>query len=265
MHIFSPDEVYEIEVEDAKVLDILGNVGLEFTDLDDDFRVYEDYWYNAKSAPGSGKYSPNDPRFYSYVHMFTNGTDLTNVLSIQQNKCVDVRVSSVYEVDGEEVVDSDDVFSQAIRALRLKAMHGEDIDLEDRETYVRNFNFRSWFNSISDEDKQKFKEKIKKFFRLHFNYAKGKNGIDLYVNYANYINSPYVKLVDGLPYLSLIEGTYLKLPPGGEGLIDIVIQFKQLVDGVLMAVKNIVVATFKVYNVSDDKPKFVLEKISQMS
>lgn len=98
--------------------------------------------------------------------------------------------------------------------------------------------------------------------RLHFNYAKTKNGIVIYVNYANYINSPYVKLVDGRPYLALVDNTYLRLESGESGLISVVVQFKQLLNGILMAVKNIVVATYKVYNVSDDKPKFVIEKIS---
>lgn len=50
--------------------------------------------------------------------------------------------------------------------------------------------------------------------------------------------------------------------PDESGLISIVLQFRQYLNGILIGVYNASVATFKIYNISDDKPKFVIEKLS---
>ncbi len=67
---------------------------------------------------------------------------------------------------------------------------------------------------------------------------------------------------NGNVYSTTIDNTYLKVFPNESGLIDIVIQFKQYINGVLMGIDNVTIATCKIYNVSDDKPKFVIERMS---
>ena len=62
--------------------------------------------------------------------------------------------------------------------------------------------------------------------------------------------------------MTTIDNTYCKILPGENSLIDVVLQFTQYLNGVLMGVTDVRVATCKIYNVSDDKPKFVIEKIS---
>ena len=47
--------------------------------------------------------------------------------------------------------------------------------------------------------------------------------IRLFFNYYNFMNSPFIELVDGKPTVKAIEGTYLKLDPGESGLLDIVV------------------------------------------
>lgn len=61
----------------------------------------------------------------------------------------------------------------------------------------------------------------------------------------------------------MIDGTYAKIYPDSYGTINIVLQFKQYLNGTLMGIDNVIFASCKIYNVSDDKPKFVIERLTQ--
>ena len=84
----------------------------------------------------------------------------------------------------------------------------------------------------------------------------------MYFNYFNWFDSPYVKIENGTELLlDTIEGTYLKLSPGEDGILDIVLQFKFYVGGVLYGYKNVKALSYRIFNLSDDKPKFLVQKI----
>lgn len=121
----------------------------------------------------------------------------TDVISIDQSACVDIRV------------DGTDIFSIALNNLSL------DVKQSERGVSDMMFGRLFKFKDLDKDKKDGIIQHVKKFMRLHFSYAKSKDGhgLTLYANYQNYINSPYVKLVDGLPYLDLIPNTYLKLHP----------------------------------------------------
>lgn len=105
---------------------------------------------------------------------------------------------------------------------------------------------------------------IKKLLRLYVNYKKDaqtNNGIVLYFNYNNYLNTPFIKLEDYRVYTDIIDGTYLKLAPGESGRLDIVIQFRYTEDDVIMGCDNVKVLTYQIYNISDDKPKFLIKEV----
>lgn len=133
-------------------------------------------------------------------------------------------------------------------------------------------------------------EDISKLLRIYVNYKKdmdNENGIVLYFNYSNYLNTPFIKLdeyktieydSDGKPVLDenghakrifqeyrvfseILEGTYLKLSPGENGKLDIVLQFRYLDDNTVRGVKNVKVLTYQIFNISDDKPKFVIREV----
>lgn len=59
--------------------------------------------------------------------------------------------------------------------------------------------------------------------------------------------------------------TYAKICPDESKNVDIVLQFKQYINGILMSIENVRVATCRIHNVSDDKPKFVIERLSQLN
>lgn len=87
--------------------------------------------------------------------------------------------------------DATDVFSQFLRSSRLSAMHGENAIDEYAEVDTIDM------STLDDEQKIALVNKARKFLRLYFGYKKGPDGLTLYVNYSNFINSPFVKIQDG--------------------------------------------------------------------
>ena len=103
---------------------------------------------------------------------------------------------------------------------------------------------------------------IGRFLKIHVNYKKeSENNITLYFNYLNYLNTPYVKQIDGRTYIDIIDGTYLKLNSGENGRMDIVLQFRYFEGQQLVGLKNVRVLSYQIYNISDDKPKFIIKEI----
>lgn len=103
---------------------------------------------------------------------------------------------------------------------------------------------------------------LSQFLKLYANYKKNadNNTIDLYFNYFNQLDSPYVKLVGTKQYVDTIDSTYLKLKSGEDGILDIVIQVKYFSDKKLRGYRNLKVLSYHIWNISDDKPKFVVKK-----
>lgn len=100
---------------------------------------------------------------------------------------------------------------------------------------------------------------LSRLLKIFVNYKKSDgNAIDLYFNYFNWFDTPYIKMEDGLPYLDTIGGTYLKLKAGEDGDLDIIIQVKYYNGTQLCGYKNIKVLSYHIWNVSDDKPKFII-------
>lgn len=105
---------------------------------------------------------------------------------------------------------------------------------------------------------------VNKLLRMYVNYKKDPdngNGLVLYFNYFNYLNTPFIRMEDFKIYSEIIEGTYLKLAPGESGKLDIVVQFKYYDDGIIRGVKNVKMLTYQIFNISDDKPKFIMREI----
>lgn len=60
---------------------------------------------------------------------------------------------------------------------------------------------------------------------MYVNYRldKATKSIELYFNYFNYLDSPYVKMEDGVTVkMDTMDGTYLKLADGEDGYLNIV-------------------------------------------
>ena len=68
-----------------------------------------------------------------------------------------------------------------------------------------------------------------------------------------------------MTYSDTISGTYAKIMPDSSEIVDVVIQFRQYSNGRLVNYQNIVVATYQIFNISDDKPKFIIKKLNDIS
>jgi len=100
--------------------------------------------------------------------------------------------------------------------------------------------------------------------KLYVNYKKSDDGITLYFNYFNYLNTPYVRIEQNKVYPDYVDGTYLKLGPGENGVVNVVAQFKYYVGNAIYGCRNAKLVSYKVYNVSDDKPKFLINEIDRI-
>ena len=86
--------------------------------------------------------------------------------------------------------------------------------------------------------------------------------IELFFNYPNLFTSPYsYRDNDGRFSVEYKPSTYLRLKSGQDGYLYIIFQFKYYdSNGLLCGVRDLPVLTYHIYNVSDDKPKFVITK-----
>lgn len=111
-------------------------------------------------------------------------------------------------------------------------------------------------------------EQMAELARVYVNYRKyeddGGQKIQLYFNYMNYMNSPYLRLQDGRPYVDIIDNTYLSLKQDEDGTLDVVTQFRYYKGGQLYGYKNVKLASYRIYNVSDDKPKFIIKNVDRV-
>lgn len=107
---------------------------------------------------------------------------------------------------------------------------------------------------------------LSKVLKLYAGYKKNSedNSIKLYFNYFNWFDSPYVKIENNKMYVDTIEGTYLKLNSGEDGLLDIIMQLRYYNGGQLYGYRNLKIASYHIWNISDDKPKFIIKKVFEI-
>jgi len=56
----------------------------------------------------------------------------------------------------------------------------------------------------------------------------------------------------------------LSLKPDEDGVLDIVTQFRYYKGGTLCGYRNVKLASYQIYNISDDKPKFLIKNIDRL-
>ena len=258
IRIFKQDEVYVLNVQDSNDLSSIEKLIFQnnFFDAIDDVRVYEDYLeYDSEYEQHiMDKYPLEDPLFYQYAHFagkdINCGGSSSDGINVPDTSWKNIAVSHKND---------DDSFSQFLNEKHLCALHsGELID----NSYIAST--FEW-DMLTAEQKDDVISYASKFLRLYMNYKKSNDGIVLYVNYQNFINSPFITLKNGMTYSDTIEGTYAKIAPDSSETINVVLQFRQYANGKLANYQNIVAATYQIFNISDDKPKFIIKKLNDIS
>lgn len=241
-NLFNQQNLFILQLDDISLIDKIGKVSIPLKlNNANTLRVYEDY--------EELKYDISDPRFYQYVHM----TVLEDTpLNIQAYDGTSNTLSGIEVKDYEYPMTVDEMF----------------IDL--KTTY--NYNFAPLYTENTkltydndyytiDVAKELISNNINDLFKIYINYKYNNGKITLYFNYYNYLNSPFIKILDdGLVYLDIIDNTYLKLEPNEDGILHIMFQFKCYSGNTIIGYKNIIIASYHIYNISDDKPKFLIKR-----
>lgn len=262
-NIYNEKNLFVINLLDPiKIANKIGQVAIPILINDiDDIRAYED-WNDVSTIVSES------------LDQFGNKIELSSELTISQIYDVDdprslawaryngnefeisPETSSGFEItdDSSYIKKSTSQFLNYVdQQFNLKTMTSEDLtsDYSVEYTYV-NVN-----STIAD---------LSKILKLYVNYKKNTedNSIKLYFNYFNWFDSPYVKIENNKMYVDTIEGTYLKLDSGEDGLLDIVMQIRYYNGGQLYGYRNLKIASYHIWNISDDKPKFIVKKVFEI-
>ena len=113
-------------------------------------------------------------------------------------------------------------------------------------------------------------DELKNGCKLFINYEKDANsvpGFTLYFNYNNFFYSEYLYMDSNHTFHSCYKPTtYLMLPPGKTGQLEIIAQPKVYsAAGEVCGIRDIRMFTFTIKNTSDDKPKFDIIKTYELA
>jgi galactitol-specific phosphotransferase system IIB component len=226
VNMYNDDEVFVMHINNTnEILSSIGNVIIDVEYSNEDVIIVDEEMFNNDIS----KYSIDDARAVEYI--------------------------IVDEPIGQNEIDVGDLSKKLLSGLMVEQnlygiMSDNNIDTDYKVIDM---------SSYSD----KFSE-IQDMFNIYVTYKKdveNQNKITLYFNYNNYINTPFIKIEDSKVYSNIIEGTYLKLEAGENDSLDIVIQLRYVEHGNIIGYKNIKVLSYQIYNISDDKPKFVISEI----
>lgn len=247
--IYNDYNMFIIDVDDPN--ELVQNIGqvdipLMFDDSDD-IRVFEDFLdIDEQGIPNYEKFDNGDSRLLEFVHATSDNMpkqySYDNILDVAD----DIWKNKAF-VDVNTIVDD----ANGIEIFTAKS--------EDQNA-ANNLEFIS-FTPLSSNSN------ILEQLKIYASYKRDRTDNDsltLYFNYYNYINSPYLKIDNSHDIkLDIIDGTYLKLKAGENGILDLVLQFRYYNGKQLIGYKNCKITSYHIYNISDDKPKFLIQKIYQ--
>lgn len=248
------------QITKSEIMDKIGRMELScanFYDTADSYRAYEDYNVSAFGA--------EDPASMSALHIVEDGnSDLSLGYEEHRGKIISGYIFDNESINFSKYV-SDGDFDGFVSQFNISGLFVCKTELEIPT--LQNSMIIEYTPSLSAEycDENR-KSEIDKFLNVYCSYTKDDNGITLYFNYYNFLNSPFVKFVDGGKVsMDIVKGTYLKLKPDEDGLLDLILQFKIYdSNGTLLAYRNAPVVTYRIFNVSDDKPKFLVRRETEI-
>lgn len=244
--LFSAKNYFIFKVDDPKdIANSIGKVDIPIGKYDNYcLRVYEDY--------DPTKYSNNDIQNVEYVKFSIDDNYYNQVFNIaedEQGNPIGIDFDKFYIIPGANI----DFDLYRFQQYGLLHTTTEALKKDHTMDFVR--------VDISEKNVD-----LDNLLDIYVNYKfDANNKIILYFNYYNYINSPFVEFKDtGKLKLYTVPRTYLKLKTGESGLLDIDVQFNVYQGKELRGTKLGTVLTYRIYNISDDKPKFVIQKVRQI-
>lgn len=271
---YDSDEFTEIELSNYNSFDDPGLSGM-FKTGNVVFKINEESKFNREYP----EFALNDMinsifkvNSTSYIQL-SNNLDSTNTYILELEKPKNI-ADAIGEVDIELYSNSRKsirVSEEYLSAIYTTSHYNNSISkylrlTEESKTEKLNVMTTDEYSSNTIERVIKYKvteEDIQDFLKLYVNYSKDPDTgeITLYFNYNNLFTSPYLYRRENGVFSTLFKSnTYKKIKPGENDILDIVIQIKYYnFIGEICGIKDIPILSYRIYNVSDDKPKFVIK------
>ena len=231
-YIFQLEDPVRIAERIAKIAVPIGSVAEKF-DL-----VYEDYLEDKISVDVSSK------DFLNYQEIVYDPRE--PIMSADED--IDVINSKIDLVD---------TIDEGLSILEQNHLYPEDSELNDNTDILD-------YHLLSVDP-----EEISEYLKLYVNWRKyeneecpGQEEIELFFNLPNLFMTPYsFRNKDGRYVPEYKQNTYLRLKSGEDKYLYITLQFKYYDStGNVCGVRDLPILTYHIFNVSDDKPKFVITK-----
>lgn len=265
-NIWNDNDLFINQITDGNKIDNLGDLDFDIileNTRENSFRAYENY--------NQSEYDSSDPRVFKYIKFYENNIKNTEIpeFEIDDQYIIDNIINSNESINNFieylNYVNENLISSYGSRTSQIYLYNTESSDYvyeNDRHINYRPDYYNEYYVELSSPNEVNQYD-INKFFNIYVSYEKYSDGtIVLYFNYNNFINSPFIKLYKDTNKVSIdiIKGTYLKLKPGEDGLLDIVLQFKKYnkMTSDIEAFSTVKVCSYRIYNLSDDKPKFLI-------
>ena len=228
--------------EEENVFDNIEQVEIPVIHSESDaIKAIEDYkWVK-------NEYDTVDMRILSYIDIVTNENTDFNAFS--------------GEISVDDTLDYEEFEAEVNRIQERYKI--EFAQIEHLSTEIDDY---SQSVVLEKPDLNEFAKHLRKLLNVYVNFNKdSEDGINLYFNYLNFISTPFVRFYGSKLKIDTIDRTYLKLRPGEDGKLDIVVQFKYYSDSThLYGYKNLKLVTYHIWNISDTKPKFLIYKESSL-
>lgn len=247
--IFNDHNLFVIALDSADdVAKSIGKVDIPvILDNSNDIRMYED-WLDDDLSSGlqnSQMVGITDPRALQFARFHDNGNDLSGISGPLE-----------FEPSAFENVSLEDFIQNCQDLSNASTCKSEDYD-PSKDQLGSSEKIQVDLSRGAEVCKD-----LQDLLRIHVSYKKDldDHSITLYFNYFNYFDSPYIKIENQLLYSDTIQGTYLKLKAGENGILDIVLQLRYCIGDEIYGYRNVKALSYRIWNLSDDKPKFLIKK-----
>ena len=239
-YIFQLEDPERIAERISKIAVPIGSVAEQF-----DF-VYEDYLSDTINVDVGGK------GILNYQEMVYDPTSCKI-----ENLHVDPSDERNFIRSLNELADSKSNLEDALTALSELSVYPEESEMNDNTSVVD-------YQILSVTPAE-----ISEYLKLYVNWRKYRSTsnpeqeeIELFFNLPNLFMTPYsYRNNNGFFVAEYKPNTYLRIKSGEDNYLNIVLQFKYYdMAGNLCGVRDLPILTYRIFNVSDDKPKFVITK-----
>lgn len=252
-NVFELSNTYIFQLEDPlSIANKIGTIAVPIGSAADEFTlVYEDYLSDQINVDVGGT------NFMHYQEMIYDTVSANTIIDPDNvQEIIDTELVEVNEALAKEDV------TTMISALSVAAQY--EYYPEESEKNNRTGTIDYFLLSATPEE-------ICDYLKVYVNWRKYINEgaplghedeIELFFNFPNLFLSPYsYKTKDGHFRVEYKPNTYLRLKSGQDGYLYIIFQFKYYdSSGTLCGIRDLPILTYHIYNVSDDKPKFIITK-----